>query len=70
MIVWGHVKDNRICLDENIHLPDGIRVEIRVLDEAMTQRSGLCGIWKDHRETKEIVEEIISGRTLGRDITL
>ena len=70
MIVWGHVKDNQILIDENIQLPDGIRVEIRVPDEAMTQGSGLCGIWKDNREALEIVEEIISGRTLGRDITL
>ncbi len=70
MIVWGHVKDNQILIDENIQLPDGIRVEIRVPDEAMTQGSGLCGIWTDHREANEIVEEIISSRTLGRDITL
>lgn len=70
MIVWGHIKDNQILIDENIQLPDGIRVEIRVPDEAMTQSSGLCGIWKDSREAKEIVEEIISSRTFGRDTTL
>ena len=70
MIVRGHIKDNQILIDENIQLPDGIEVEIRVPDEAITQSSGLCGIWKDSRETKEIVEEIISSRTLGRDTTL
>ena len=70
MIVWGHTKDDQILLDENIQLPDGIRVEIRVPDEATTQGSGLCGIWKDSREAKEIVEEVISSRTLGRDATL
>ena len=70
MIVWGHIKDNQIFLDKNIQLPDGIRVEVRVPDEAIKQSSGLCGIWKDSREAKEIVEEIISSRTLGRNITL
>ena len=47
MIVWSHVKDNQILIDEKIQFPDGIRVEIRVPDKAMTQGSGLCGIWKD-----------------------
>ena len=70
MIVWGHIKDNQILLDENIQLPDGVRVEIRVPDETTTQVSGLCGIWKDSRDPKEIVEEVISSRTLGRDTTL
>ncbi len=56
MIVWGHIKDNQILIDGNIQLPDEIRVEIRVPDETMTQESGLCGIWKDSREAKEIVE--------------
>ena len=70
MIVWGHIKDNQILIDENIQLPDGIRVEIRVPDEAMRQGSGLCGIWKDSREAKEIAEEIISSRTLGKYNTL
>jgi hypothetical protein len=70
MIVRGHIKDNQILIDENIQLPDGIEVEIRVPDEAITQGSGLCGIWKDSRKAKEIVEEIISSRTLGRDTTL
>ena len=33
MIVWGHIKDNQILIDENIQLPDGVRVESRVPDE-------------------------------------
>ena len=70
MIVWGHIKDNQVLLDENIRLPDGVRVEIRVPDETTTQESGLCGIWKDSRRVEEIVEEVISSRTLGRDTTL
>ena len=71
MIVWGHIKDNQILIDENIQLPDGIRVEIRVPDEAIEKGSGLCGIWKDSREAEEIVEEVISSRTLEcKNITL
>ena len=37
MIVRGHIKDNQILIDENIQLPDGTQVEIRVPDEAVTQ---------------------------------
>ena len=70
MIVWGHVKDNQIILDDAIQLPDGLRVEIILLDDTVTKGSGLCGIWKDSRSTDEIVNEIIKSRTPGRDITL
>jgi plasmid stability protein len=30
----------------------------------------LCGAWKDDRSTKEIIDDIISHRTLGREVNL
>jgi hypothetical protein len=69
MVVSGHVKDNRILLDSDIHLPDGIRVEIILPDDAIAQSSGLCGIWKDDRSADEIVAELVKSRSVGREIT-
>jgi hypothetical protein len=32
--------------------------------------SGLCGIWQDDRTAEEIIEDIISARSPGRDVLL
>jgi len=70
MIVSGHVKENRIVLDTEIVLPNGLRVEVIVPDELIPSGSGLCGIWRDDRAAEEIVSEILSSRSVGRETTL
>lgn len=41
-----------------------------VLENQKEQQTGLCGIWQDSRPAEEIVQDIISNRTQGRDIEL
>ena len=38
--------------------------------EVSTTASGLCGIWQDDRTAEEIIEDIISARSPGRDVVL
>ena len=38
--------------------------------DASTTTSGLCGIWQDDRTAEEIIEDIISARSPGRDVVL
>ncbi len=68
--ISGHVKNNTIIIDDNLELPDGMKVEIIIPDLVQAPSSGLCGIWDDDRPVENIVEEIISTRSMGRDITL
>ncbi len=44
----------------------------RSMEPGKTQRSGLCGIWKDSRRAEEIIEDIYSHRSGfgGRSIEL
>ncbi len=35
-----------------------------------SEGTGLCGIWDDPRPAEEIIEEIVSARTPGREIVL
>ena len=44
----------------------------RSMEQGKTQRSGLCGIWKDSRRDEEIIEDIYSHRSGfgGRSIEL
>ena len=70
MIIHGRVKNNQIILYQDIQLPDGTEVEIQIPDDAITQESGLCGIWQDDRDVEEIIAEIVGSRTFGKDITL
>lgn len=71
-VLTGHVENNVVLLDENIELPDGLKVKIVVADEAsgevIENTSGLCGIWQDDRAVEEIVAEIIGARSAGRDL--
>jgi len=69
MIISGHVRNNVIILDKPIKLPEGIRVRIVISDKTLKE-SGLCGIWQDSRPADEIVDEIISSSSKGRDIRL
>ncbi len=50
----GHVENNVILLDEDVQLPDGIKVTIIVSPESPPHSSGLCGIWQDDRPVEEI----------------
>ncbi|MCB0195687.1 MAG: hypothetical protein KDJ65_27295 [Anaerolineae bacterium] len=63
--ISGHVKNNMIVLDERIELPDGIKVTIIITDEAVARSSGLCGIWQDERPVEEIIDDIVSSRSVG-----
>jgi len=38
--------------------------------EASTTVSGLCGVWQDDRTAEEIIDDIISARSPGRDVVL
>jgi hypothetical protein len=38
-------------------------------DQASKQ-TGLCGIWQDSRPAEAIVQDIVSSRTLARDVKL
>ena len=38
--------------------------------QARTTTSGLCGIWQDDRTAEEIIDDIISARSPGRDLKL
>lgn len=69
MVLSGHVKNNTIVLDEPVKLPEGIKVKIMISDKTL-KKSGLCGIWQDSRSADEIVDEIITSRSKGRDIKL
>lgn len=69
MVLSGHVKNSVIVLDEPVKLPEGIKVKILISDKTLKE-SGLCGIWQDSRSADEIVDEIISSRSKGRDIKL
>ncbi|MEE4379055.1 MAG: hypothetical protein V2J55_16310 [Candidatus Competibacteraceae bacterium] len=40
------------------------------IHEASTTTSGLCGIWQDDRTAEEIIADIISARSPGRDVVL
>ncbi|EDN66806.1 hypothetical protein BGP_4133 [Beggiatoa sp. PS] len=62
----GYVKNNVIMLYDDIQLPDGIKVNI-IVPQSATESSGLCGIWKDNRPVDEIVEDMMTSRTKGRE---
>jgi len=62
----GYVKNSVIMLDDDIQLPEGIKVNVLV-PQNVTKSSGLCGIWKDKRPVEQIVEDIMSSRTKGRE---
>ena len=47
-----------------------IAQEEGVDDSRSNSQTGLCGIWQDSRPSEELVEEMISNRTQGRDITI
>ena len=64
----GYVKNNVIMLYDDIQLPDGIKVNV-IVPQNVTKSSGLCGIWKDNRAVEEIVEDIMTSRTTGREST-
>ncbi|MCB0211671.1 MAG: hypothetical protein KDJ52_20200 [Anaerolineae bacterium] len=66
--ISGHIKNNMIVLDERIELPDGVKVTIIITDGAIAGASGLCGIWQDDRPVEEIVDDIVSSRSVGRDL--
>ena len=70
MVITGHVKKSVIILDEKIQLPEGTKVMVSFPEKITKTRSGLCGIWKDDRSSEEIVSEIISSRSKGRDFKL
>ncbi len=70
MVLKGHIKNNQIILDEDINLPEGAEVKISVQKSHEIKSSGLCGIWVDDRSSKEIVDDIISTRSEGRNINL
>ena len=38
--------------------------------DTLQKSSGLCGIWKDERPVEMIVDEVISSRTIGREVNL
>ena len=38
--------------------------------DASARTSGLCGIWQDDRTAEEIIDDIISARSPGRDVVL
>jgi hypothetical protein len=61
-VIAGHVENNIILLDEDVQLPDGLKVTIIVPNNETQESSGLCGIWQDDRPVEEIVQEIISSR--------
>nr|MEC4584952.1 hypothetical protein [Candidatus Parabeggiatoa sp.] len=64
--ISGYVRNNVVILDDNIQLPEGIKVNVIVPRQARNS-SGLCGIWKDDRPVEEIVNDIIASRTMGRE---
>lgn len=70
MVITGHVKKNVIILDEKIKLPEGTKVIVSIPEKITKIRSGLCGIWRDNRPSEEIVNEIISSRSEGRNFKL
>ncbi|MDM8558525.1 hypothetical protein [Candidatus Parabeggiatoa sp. HSG14] len=65
--ISGYVRNNVIIFDDEIQLPEGIKVNVVVPRQA-TNSSGLCGIWKDDRETEEIVNDIMGSRTMRDDL--
>ena len=62
----GYIKNNVVIFDEQIQLPDGMKVSV-ILSDSAVPASGLCGIWKDDRPVTDIVNEIIRSRTIGRE---
>jgi predicted GTPase len=64
--IKGYVKNNVIMLYDDIQLPDGIKVNV-IVPPNVTKSSGLCGIWKDNRPVEEIVEDMMTSRTKGRE---
>ena len=70
MVITGHVKKNVIILDEKIKLPEGTKVMVSIPEKFTKPHSGLCGIWRDNRPSEEIVNEIISSRSEGRNFEL
>lgn len=64
--VSAHVEKNRIILDEEVILPDGLKVQVLLPAARPLKLSGLCGIWQDERTAEEIVQDTLVGRTVGR----
>ena len=62
----GHVENNIVFLDTDVHLPNGTKVLVTIVDDD-SSTSGLCGIWKDSRTADEIVRDIYESRTKGRE---
>lgn len=65
----GHAENNVIILDDQIKLPDGIKVTVTLTKPAPQKASsGLCGIWQDDRPVEEIIRDITGSRSIGRSI--
>ncbi len=47
-----------------------VTVHVVISDENEKKSSGLCGIWEDERDADEIVRELRSLRSLGRECQL
>lgn len=70
MQIEAHVKNNTIVLDKPINLPEGTKVIINILEKNTMISSGLCGIWQDKRSSEEIISEVVSSRSSGRELKL
>lgn len=52
---------NIIATEEGINEP---------VANQINNQTGLCGIWQDSRSAENIVQEVISNRTQGREVSL
>jgi len=54
------------AIPQVIHILQSVRKGICIIQKAnirKNEQSGLCGIWKDDRSSREIIEDIHSHRT-------
>ncbi len=65
-MIPAHIENGDIILDQKIELPNGLKVQVLLPLIQQPTGTGLCGIWEDKRTAEEIVQEILSSRTMGR----
>ncbi len=70
MIVAGHIENNIVVPESSVNLPDGTKVNIVIYSKEIENSSGLCGLWQDKRSPEEICNDIISSRSMGREINI
>jgi hypothetical protein len=74
----GHLSCPPVDIKKKLHLSNGSEIKVIIVGQEQTghtipnteEKTGLCGIWQDERDAKEIIQDIYSNRRGFKEIVL